>query len=55
MSNATQTANTSITGTYTVGKSHSQIGFGARHAMATKVRGQFKEFAGTGFLMPKIL
>lgn len=42
-------ANTSLTGTYTVDPSHSQIGFGARHAMVTKVRGQFKDFAGVGF------
>lgn len=40
----------SITGTYTVDPSHSQIGFGARHAMVTKVRGQFKEFSGSGFI-----
>lgn len=39
----------SLTGTYTIDPSHSQIGFGARHAMVTKVRGQFNEFTGTGF------
>ncbi len=39
----------SITGAYTIDPSHSQIGFGARHAMVTKVRGQFKEFSGSGF------
>lgn len=39
----------SLTGTYTIDPSHSQIGFGARHAMVTKVRGRFKEFSGTGF------
>lgn len=38
----------SLTGTYNVDASHSQIGFGARHAMVTKVRGYFKEFTGTG-------
>lgn len=41
--------NTSLTGSYTIDKSHSQIGFGARHAMVTKVRGQFNEFSETGF------
>ncbi|MEI8066949.1 MAG: YceI family protein [Actinomycetes bacterium] len=40
----------SLTGSYTVDVSHSQIGFGARHAMVTKVRGTFKDFAGTGYL-----
>jgi polyisoprenoid-binding protein YceI len=39
----------SLTGTYSIDASHSQIGFGARHAMVTKVRGQFNEFTGTGF------
>ena len=39
----------SLTGSYTIDPSHSQIGFGARHAMVTKVRGQFKEFSGSGF------
>lgn len=39
----------SLTGTYTIDPTHSQIGFGARHAMVTKVRGQFNEFSGTGF------
>ena len=43
------TATASLTGTYNVDASHSQIGFGARHAMVTKVRGQFNEFTGTGF------
>jgi polyisoprenoid-binding protein YceI len=31
-------------GTYTVDPSHSRIGFVARHAMVTKVRGSFNEF-----------
>ena len=39
----------SLTGNYTVDTTHSQIGFGARHAMVTKVRGLFNEFSGTGF------
>jgi len=43
------TATASLTGTYSVDASHSQIGFLARHAMVTKVRGQFNDFVGTGF------
>ena len=45
---STQTIS-SITGTYVIDKSHSQIGFSARHAMVAKVRGAFNEFSGTGF------
>ncbi len=36
-----------ITGDYTLDVSHSRLGFSARHAMVTTVRGQFKEFSGT--------
>ena len=36
-----------ITGDYTIDPSHSRLGFVARHAMVTKVRGQFTEFSGT--------
>ena len=39
----------SLVGTYTIDPSHSHIGFGARHAMVTKVRGQFKDFIGSGY------
>lgn len=35
-----------LTGTYTVDPVHTHIGFVARHAMVTKVRGAFKEFEG---------
>jgi polyisoprenoid-binding protein YceI len=35
-----------ISGDYTLDAAHSRIGFSARHAMVTTVRGQFKEFAG---------
>ncbi len=35
-------------GTYAIDPSHSRIGFVARHAMVTKVRGSFNEFEGTG-------
>lgn len=36
-----------LTGTYTLDPAHTQIGFVARHAMVTKVRGAFNDFAGT--------
>jgi polyisoprenoid-binding protein YceI len=37
------------TGTYSIDPSHSRIGFVARHAMISKVRGSFNEFDGTGY------
>jgi polyisoprenoid-binding protein YceI len=39
-----------LTGNYTIDPTHSRIGFVARHAMVTKVRGSFNEFEGTGYL-----
>jgi polyisoprenoid-binding protein YceI len=36
-----------LTGDYTLDASHSRIGFVARHAMVTKVRGSFNDFTGT--------
>lgn len=36
-----------LEGTYTIDASHSQVGFVARHAMVTKVRGSFGEYTGT--------
>jgi polyisoprenoid-binding protein YceI len=36
-----------LTGTYTLDPAHTRIGFVARHAMVTKVRGAFNEFSGT--------
>ena len=42
------TVPTTLTGTYTVDPTHSRIGFVARHAMVTKVRGSFNEFEGSG-------
>ena len=36
-----------IAGDYTLDTSHSRLGFVARHAMVTKVRGQFGAFEGT--------
>ncbi len=38
---------TDIGGEYTLDVSHSRLGFSARHAMVTKVRGQFADFEGT--------
>jgi polyisoprenoid-binding protein YceI len=46
----TQTVPTTLTGSYAIDPTHSRIGFVARHAMVTKVRGSFNEFAGTGEL-----
>ncbi|WP_420176381.1 YceI family protein [Luteococcus sp. OSA5] len=37
---------TSLNGTYAIDPTHSSLGFIARHAMITKVRGSFKEFEG---------
>ncbi|WP_411104089.1 YceI family protein [Streptomyces sp. cmx-4-9] len=37
-----------LTGKYTIDPAHTQIGFVARHAMVTKVRGAFNEFEGSG-------
>lgn len=37
-------------GAYTIDPTHSRIGFVARHAMVTKVRGSFNEFEGSGVL-----
>jgi len=39
-----------LTGDYAIDPSHSRIGFVARHAMVTKVRGSFNEFEGTAHL-----
>lgn len=47
---STTTTPDTLTGSYTLDAGHSRIGFVARHAMVTKVRGQFGEFAGTGHL-----
>ena len=44
------TAPTTLTGSYAIDPSHSRIGFVARHAMVTKVRGSFNEFEGSGYL-----
>lgn len=36
-----------LSGTYTIDPAHSRIGFVARHAMVTKVRGSFNDVTGT--------
>jgi polyisoprenoid-binding protein YceI len=48
MSDTTAPAAT-LTGTYNVDPSHTRVGFVARHAMVTKVRGSFNDFAGSGY------
>jgi polyisoprenoid-binding protein YceI len=45
---STTTIPRSLTGTYTLDAVHSRIGFVARHAMVTKVRGSFTELDGSG-------
>ena len=40
----------SLTGDYTIDASHTRLGFVARHAMVTKVRGQFSAFEGTAHI-----
>ena len=50
MTTASAPAVTEQTGTYTLDPAHTRIGFVARHAMVTKVRGSFDEFAGTAVL-----
>lgn len=47
MTSTTTTDFGALTGTYAIDPVHSQIGFTARHAMVTKVRGTFDEFEGT--------
>lgn len=47
---STTTEFDTLTGTYAIDAAHSRIGFVARHAMVTKVRGSFNDFAGTAFL-----
>ena len=41
---------TDLKGTYVIDAVHSRIGFSARHAMVTKVRGGFSQFEGTAQL-----
>jgi len=39
-----------LSGTYVIDPAHTRIGFVARHAMVTKVRGAFNEFEGSAVL-----
>jgi polyisoprenoid-binding protein YceI len=50
MTTASAPSLTELTGTYTLDPAHTRIGFVARHAMVTKVRGSFDEFTGTAVL-----
>ena len=44
------TALDDLAGDYTIDTAHTRIGFSARHAMVTTVRGQFTEFEGTAHI-----
>jgi polyisoprenoid-binding protein YceI len=44
-----ETHSPQLTGSYTLDPAHSRIGFVARHAMVTKVRGSFNDVAGSGY------
>ncbi|HEY0889485.1 MAG TPA: YceI family protein [Nocardioides sp.] len=39
-----------LTGDYALDVTHTRLGFSARHAMVTTVRGSFKEFSGTAHI-----
>ena len=46
----TPTTLSELTGTWTIDTTHSRVGFVARHAMVTKVRGSFNEFEGNAIV-----
>ena len=46
----TPTLTGTLTGSYVVDPTHSRLGFVARHAMVTKVRGSFDDFEGSAHL-----
>jgi len=46
----TTAAPTTLTGSYSLDATHSRLGFVARHAMVTKVRGSFEDFEGAAVL-----
>ncbi|HUR73787.1 MAG TPA: YceI family protein [Sporichthya sp.] len=50
MTATASTISPALTGSYTLDTTHSRLGFSARHAMVTKVRGAFADFAGTAVL-----
>lgn len=39
-----------LTGNWTIDPAHTRIGFSARHAMVTKVRGHFEQFEGNAYI-----
>lgn len=43
-----------LDGTYTIDPTHSRVGFSARHAMVTKVRGAFNEVEGSATTGPDL-
>lgn len=47
MTAPTTTAAQTVSGTYAIDPTHSRLGFVARHAMVTKVRGAFEDFEGS--------
>lgn len=50
---STATLTPALTGTYALDATHSRLGFVARHAMVTKVRGTFNDFTGSGHFDPE--
>jgi polyisoprenoid-binding protein YceI len=50
MTTATLNNLSQLAGDYTLDHTHTRIGFVARHAMVTKVRGAFNEFEGTAHI-----
>ena len=46
----TTTDTGSLTGTYEIDPTHSRVGFAAKHAMVTTVRGQFTDYTADVFL-----
>jgi len=49
IASAITTATQDVTGEYAIDPTHSRVGFVARHAMVTKVRGSFNNFSGRGY------
>jgi polyisoprenoid-binding protein YceI len=54
MTTATLQNLSQLAGDYTLDHTHTRIGFVARHAMVTKVRGAFNEFEGTAHIDPDL-
>ena len=50
MTSTEMTTTTALTGDYKLDVTHTRVGFWARHAMVSKVRGQFNEFEGSAHL-----